>query len=162
MGQAAAIDRSVFRKTCGKFATGITVATVTDVHGAPHGLTVNSFTSVSCEPPLVLICVDYRCTTLAHFRSSSFYGVNILNETQRDISVRFSQRVDNRFDGLKWHRSPNGAPLIEGCLASLECSVSQVIEAGDHAILIAEVTAAEHRDGKPLLYYASSYMSLPE
>jgi flavin reductase (DIM6/NTAB) family NADH-FMN oxidoreductase RutF len=154
------IEPDVFRKSCARFATGITVATVTGTDGKPYGLTVNSFTSVSCCPPLVLICVDYRCNILAHFRASSHYGINILAEGQRDLSVRFSQRPLERFEGLDWRRGQTGVPVLRGCLATMECSVSQVVEAGDHAIFIGEVGYTEFDEGKPLLYYASSYCTL--
>jgi flavin reductase (DIM6/NTAB) family NADH-FMN oxidoreductase RutF len=157
---ATAVDPYLFRKSCGRYATGIAVATVAGPDGSPHGLTVNSFTSVSCSPPLVLICVDYRCNILPLFRSSSWYGINVLTDRQRDLSVRFSRRDLDRFDGIPWRSSENGVPLIDSCLASLECCVSQTIEAGDHAILIGEVTAAEWGDGEPLVYFGSSYRLL--
>jgi flavin reductase (DIM6/NTAB) family NADH-FMN oxidoreductase RutF len=160
MQAATAIDPDLFRKSCGRFATGIAIATVTDSDGTPYGLTVNSFTSVSCCPPLVLICVDYRCSLLPVFRSSSWYGINMLSDQQRDLSVRFSQRQLDRFDGIEWKQSENGVPLIGSCLARLECCVSQTVEAGDHAILIAEVTAAEYSEGEPLVYFGSSYRRL--
>jgi flavin reductase (DIM6/NTAB) family NADH-FMN oxidoreductase RutF len=157
-----AIDQDTFRRTCGRFATGVAVATVAGTDGTPFGLTVNSFTSVSCCPPLVLVCVDYRSSLLPHFRGSAYYGINILSENQRQLSVRFSQRQPDRFDGIEWMQGVCGVPLIRGCLACMECSVSQTIEAGDHAVLIAEVVRAEIRDGKPLLYYKSGYSSLAE
>ena len=158
--EATAVDPHLFRKTCGRYATGIAVATVAGPDGTPHGLTVNSFTSVSCSPPLVLICVDYRCNILHQFRSSSWYGINVLTDRQRDLSVRFAQRDLDRFDGIPWRLSDNGVPLIDSCLASLECCVSQTIEAGDHAILIGEVTAAQWGEGEPLVYFGSSYRHL--
>jgi flavin reductase (DIM6/NTAB) family NADH-FMN oxidoreductase RutF len=160
MQAAPAIDRDVFRKACGRFATGIAVATVAGADGTPYGLTVNSFTSVSCCPPLVLICVDYRCSILPAFRSSNWYGINVLRDTQRDLSVRFSQRQPDRFEGLDWYRGDSGVPLLRMALASMECCVTQTVEAGDHAILIAEVMRADWRDGEPLLYFASGYRSL--
>jgi flavin reductase (DIM6/NTAB) family NADH-FMN oxidoreductase RutF len=104
--------------------------------------------------------VDYRCSLLPAFRSSNWYGINILSETQEHLSVRFSQRQPDRFDGLEWHRSPAGVPLFHSALASMECCVTQTVEAGDHAILIAEVTYAEWREGEPLLYFGSCYRSL--
>lgn len=155
-----AVQADLFRKTCARFATGIAVATVSGKDGLPYGLTVNSFTSVSCCPPLVLICVDYRCNILSHFRSSSHYGINVLSEQQRDLSVRFSQRDADRFEGLTWRLGETGVPLLDGCLATMECSVSQVVESGDHAIFIGEVATAEYREGKPLIYFASAYRDL--
>lgn len=160
MRAAPAIDTDLFRKTCGRFATGIAVATVTAADGTPYGVTVNSFASVSCVPPLVLFCLDYRCSLLPHFRSSSYYGINILTEEQRGLSMRFAQRQPDGFENMDWHLSPAGVPMIEGSLASFECCVSQTVEAGDHAILLAEVTGAEWHTGEPLIYFASQYRTL--
>ena len=160
MAVATVLDRDVFRKTCGRFATGIAIATVSGADQTPYGLTVNSFTSVSAVPPLVLICVDYRSTVLTHFRASSWYCVNVLAEDQRELSVRFSQRIPDRFEGLGWRVGASGAPVLDGCLASMECSVVQTVEAGDHAILIAEVIYGQCREGAPLLYFGSEYREL--
>jgi flavin reductase (DIM6/NTAB) family NADH-FMN oxidoreductase RutF len=156
------IDAQLFRRTCSLFATGVAVATVADPDGTPYGLTVNSFTSVSCCPPLVLICVDYRCSILHQFRANNYYGINVLSDTQRDLSVRFSQRKLGRFEGLEWWKGESGVPLLGGCLASFECCVSQTVEAGDHALFIAEVTGAQYHEGRPLLYFGSSYQRLAD
>lgn len=160
MARGVSLDSNLFRKTCSRYATGIAVATVMGIDRAPYGLTINSFTSVSCCPPLVLICVDYRSSLLPHFRASSYLGINVLSDAQRDLSVRFAQRQPDHFDNLDWSRGECGVPILAGCLASLECAVSQTVEAGDHAIFIAEVSLAQYREGLPLLYYNSSYRHL--
>lgn len=157
-----AVQPDLFRKTCARFATGILIATVRGEDGTPYGLTVNSFTSVSCCPPLVLICIDYRSAILPHFRASSHYGINVLSEQQRDLSVRFSRPQPDRFDDLDWVPGDTGVPLMRQCLAQMECSVSQVVESGDHAILIAEVVRVEYRDGNPLVYFGSAYRRLAD
>lgn len=162
MQATVAVDQDTFRRTCARFATGIAVATVSGPDGEPYGLTVNSFTSVSCCPPLVLVCVDYRCSILPHFRANSYYGINVLQDNQRDLSVRFSQKQLDRFDGLDWHRGETGVPLLKGCLASFECCVNQTVEAGDHAIFLAEVVSAEYDEGRPLIYFGSGYRKLAE
>ena len=162
MAVATVLDRDIFRRTCGRFATGIAIATVTDPSGVPYGLTVNSFTSVSAAPPLVLICIDYRSAVLPHFRSSAWFCVNVLGENQRDLSIRFSQRIPDRFESLNWTVGESGAPVLEGCLASMECSIVQTVEAGDHAVFIAEVIYAQCREGNPLLYFGSEYRRLGE
>ncbi len=153
----APIDEATFRRACAQFATGIAVATVCDAAGAPHGLTVNSFTSVSLKPPLVLICVDYSSTVLPLFRASRHYGVSVLTESQQAISAKFARRGEDRFDGVAWSAGGAGVPLIEGALAQFECAVRQVVEAGDHAVLIGEVVRAEYAGGSPLLYFGSGY-----
>jgi flavin reductase (DIM6/NTAB) family NADH-FMN oxidoreductase RutF len=151
------VDADKFRKTCARFATGIAVATISGTDGQPFGITVNSFTSVSCAPPLVLVCVDYRSSILPHFRNTAFYGINVLGEDQKDLSVRFSQAELDRFETVAWRNGETGVPLLDGVLAQMECRVTQTVEAGDHAIFIGEVVGARCRDGRPLLYFASSY-----
>ncbi|HYO81391.1 MAG TPA: flavin reductase family protein [Bryobacteraceae bacterium] len=160
MQAVPSVDPLLFRKACGRFATGVAIATVRGPDSTPYGLTINSFTSVSCCPPLVLICVDYRSSLLPIFRSSSWYGLNFLEESQRPLADRFSQRQPDRFEALDWAPGQTGVPLLAGCLGSMECAVSQTVEAGDHAILLGEVVAAEWREGRPLLYYGSSYKFL--
>lgn len=151
-----------FRRICSQFATGVAVATVLDAEGAPHGLTVNSFTSVSCNPPLVLICLDYKATVLPLFRLTRHFGINILSEEQRDVSERFAERGRDRFNGTPWVAGTTGVPLLPGALASLECEITQVVEAGDHAVFIARLTGARVSEGRPLLYFQSGYRRIGE
>jgi 3-hydroxy-9,10-secoandrosta-1,3,5(10)-triene-9,17-dione monooxygenase reductase component len=151
------VDADTFRKTCSRFATGITIATVRAADGTPYGITANSFTSVSCTPPLILVCIDYRSRILPHFRATSFFGINVLAENQQHLSVRFSQTELDRFEGLDFTTGDTGVPLLDGVLARMECCVTQTVEAGDHAIFIAEVVRADYRDGNPLLYFGSAY-----
>jgi flavin reductase (DIM6/NTAB) family NADH-FMN oxidoreductase RutF len=159
--QLSPIDELSFRKACGKFATGVAVATVRTQSNDPVGITVNSFTSVSASPPLVLVCIDYRSSILTHFRATSFFGINVLTGDQQDLSARFSQRELDRFDGIAWHSGSTGVPLLEGAMAALECCVEQTVEAGDHAVFIASVVRAEWRDDpSPLLFFAGSYYRL--
>lgn len=157
--QFAVVDEERFRKTCAQFATGIAIATVSGRDGQPLGITVNSFASVSCAPPLVLVCIDYRSSILPHFRNSTHYGINVLSEHQRDVSVRFSQAELDRFVGIGWRKGSIGVPLLDGVLATMECHITQTVEAGDHAIFIAEAVSAESTEGRPLLYFGSNYCS---
>lgn len=156
------VDPSLYRRTCARFTTGITVVTVLDQNGHPHGMTVNSFSSVSLEPPLVLVSIDLRNAIIGHFISSSWFAINILAEHQERLSRTFSSASENRFVGVDWYAGPSGTPLLEGVLAHLECSVVQKFEAGDHTVLIGEVRHAGFREGKPLVYFNSSYRSLGE
>ncbi len=150
-----------FRKVCSRFATGVAVLTVADSSGSPHGLTVNSFTSVSAAPPLVLVCIDNGCTLLPMFENASHFGLSFLAEEQQDLSTRFAFVPERRFDGVSWTASANGIPIIAGVLGWMDCRIVQRIEAGDHRILIGEVTAAQSRvDGHPLLYFGSGYRRL--
>ena len=154
------VSAEAFREACAKFASGVAVATVLAPDGTPHGLTVSSFTAVSIEPPLILVCIDYACVFLAHFRASTHFGVNVLAETQRELSVIFAEKPEARFEGVEWYSSTSGVPLLQNCLTNLECRVWSIVEAGDHAVFLAEVVESESRDGQPLLYYNRDYRSL--
>ena len=150
-----------FRRVCSRFATGVAVLTVADASGSPHGLTVNSFTSVSAAPPLVLVCVDNGCSLLPLFQGASHFGVSFLAEHQQDISARFAFVPERRFDGVDWTSGLNGAPLVNGTLGWLECRIQQRIPAGDHVILLGEVVnAGSLTDGEPLVYFGSGYRRL--
>jgi flavin reductase (DIM6/NTAB) family NADH-FMN oxidoreductase RutF len=151
------IDTWLYRRTCAQFVTGITVVTTLDSDGHPHGMTVNSFSSVSLDPPLVLVSIDLKNAILGHFISSSWFAINILAEHQEDLSRRFSSASENRFLEVSWHAGTSGTPLLNGVLAHLECSVVRTFEAGDHTVLIGEVRRAGYTEGKPLVFFDSAY-----
>ena len=156
----AAIDHLAFRRACARFATGITVATALDRDGAPHGMTVNSFASVSLDPPLVLISVDHSSVMLDLFRDSGRYGISVLSHSQRDLSQRFAERGQDRFNGTPWVPGQTGVPLLPDALAHFECEIRNIVNAGDHAILIAEVVALNAQEGTPVVFFDSGYRRL--
>jgi len=149
-----------FRRACGRFATGVTIASVLDASGAPHGLTVNSFTSVSLDPPLILICLGHAVTCIDAFRESRHFGINVLAESQRELSDRFARKGEDRFDGLEWYRGGSGVPLLPGVLAAMECRVHQRITSGDHDIFVGEMIGLHSGEGDPLIYFSSQYRRL--
>jgi flavin reductase (DIM6/NTAB) family NADH-FMN oxidoreductase RutF len=152
------VSRQSFRQACSRFATGVAVATILDSSGHPHGLTVNSFTSVSADPPLVLICIDNHCSLLAQFQASKAYGLTFLGEEQQDLSNRFAIQPEGRFQGVDWiSGGETGVPILPGAVGWMECVVRQTIAAGDHVIFLAEVAACEAGAGNPLLYFGSAY-----
>jgi flavin reductase (DIM6/NTAB) family NADH-FMN oxidoreductase RutF len=155
-----AIEKQLFRKVCGKFASGITIVTVLDSTGAPHGMTANSFTSVSMNPPLVLVCVDHRARILEHFHFAYHFAINILGAGQRPLSDRFAGSGYDRFEGIGWNPGETGVPLLPDVLASIECARTNVVTAGDHDILIGEVLHVNCQEGDPLLFYSSQYRQL--
>ena len=158
---SAPFDPGIFRQTLGRFATGITIVTACDAQGSPHGLTVNSFTSVSLAPPLVLFCIGKTSQSLESIMAANSFAINILSAEQEVISTRFASRLESRFDGVDWVPGVTGSPLLAGALATLDCRKHQTVEAGDHYILIGEVMAtAFHDDADPLLYFASKYRRL--
>jgi flavin reductase ActVB len=149
-----------FRRACGRFATGVTIATVLDSRGAPHGLTVSSFTSVSLEPPLLLICLGHAVNVIDYFRQAKYFGINCLSADQQLLSERFARRGGDRFNGLPWERGETGVPLIPGVLAQIECAIRNRVPEGDHDIFVGEMVGARVREGEPLIYYASRYREL--
>ena len=158
--RVAAVTGDEFRHACGRFATGIAIASVLDAAGAPHGLTVSSFASVSLDPPLILVCLGHEVSVIDHFRAAKHFGINVLTESQRDLSERFARKGEDRFDGLEWHAGTTGVPLLTGVLAALECRTSHRFTAGDHDIFVGEMLAARVADGEPLIYFASGYRGL--
>lgn len=159
-GRGAPVTSREFRSACGRFATGVTVASVLDAKGAPHGLTVSSFTSVSLHPPLILICLGHAVSTIQHFRAATHFGINVLAEDQRALSERFARKGHDRFDGVAWLPGVTGVPLLPGVLAAIECAVHRIVPMGDHDILVGEMVHAHVHEGEPLLYFASGYRKL--
>jgi flavin reductase (DIM6/NTAB) family NADH-FMN oxidoreductase RutF len=158
--QHAPVTGEEFRRACGRFATGVTIASVLDAKGIPHGLTVSSFTSVSLDPPLILICLGHAISAIHHFRAATHFGINILAEDQRALSERFARKGHDRFDGLDWQAGVTGVPLLPCVLAAIECAVHRVVPMGDHDILVGEMVHAQVRDGAPLLHYSGVYRKL--
>jgi flavin reductase (DIM6/NTAB) family NADH-FMN oxidoreductase RutF len=150
----------VYRRVCGRFATGVTVISVLDAEGRPQGITINSFASLSLDPPLVMVSINLRNGVLEHFLRSTHFAVNVLAQDQEHHSRRFARHAEDKFHGINWQGAESGAPLIEGALAHLECSNMRWFEAGDHAVLIGQVLRAGCRDGRPLVFFQSDYASL--
>jgi flavin reductase (DIM6/NTAB) family NADH-FMN oxidoreductase RutF len=149
-----------FRKACSRYATGIAVATVEGPDGKPHGLTVNSLTSVSIEPPLLLVCIAKTATAYTAFQAARGFAINILREEQIDLSQHFAASKEERFEGLAWRFGLYGAPVLDGVLAVAECAMHTSFDGGDHTIFIGLVEHAEAHEGAPLLYFASAYRRL--
>ena len=156
------VGPQAFLRACAQFSTGVAIATVLDAAGAPHGMTINSFTSVSLSPPLVLVCIDHKARILDHFLTCEFFAINILRENQQTLSERFARPGEDRFGAVEWYPGETGMPLIPDALATLECAVFQRTPAGDHTILLGEVVSAVRHDGRPLVFFSSSYQSLEQ
>jgi len=155
-----AVDEKTFRAAMGCFASGVTVVTACTAEGEPVGLTVSAFSSVSLRPPLVLICLGERTSNLESFRRGPF-TVNILADSQRDVSTRFADKRDDRFDGVSHAPGENGAPVLDGCLAAVECDVHDILTAGDHDIIVGLVTRVSGaEEGAPLLHCRGQYAGL--
>lgn len=158
--EAPAFDRATFRRVLGCFATGVTIVTSIEEDGTLCGLTANSFTSVSLDPPLVLVCLDARSNSLGAIRHSGAFAVNILGEGQRDLSGRFASKLPDKFGDGTWTSAVTGSPTLEGALAWLDCRVERALTAGDHEIVIGRVVALGENAGSPLGYFRGGYFQV--
>jgi flavin reductase (DIM6/NTAB) family NADH-FMN oxidoreductase RutF len=159
-GCAEPVLSDEFRRACGRFATGVAIAGAMDANGVPHGLTVNSFSSVSLDPPLILICLGHAIAAIDVFREARHFGLSVLRANQRSLSERFAAPLDNRFDSLAWRKGRTGAPLLDDALAQIECATARRVSVGDHDIFVGEMIAAAVEEGEPLIYFASQYRTL--
>jgi flavin reductase (DIM6/NTAB) family NADH-FMN oxidoreductase RutF len=154
------VQAQEFTRACARFATGVAVASVRDAAGNPHGLTVSSFTSVSLDPPLVLVCIAHSTTSIDAFRRAKHFGVSVLAADQKEISDRFARKGQDRFEGVGWAPGECGVPLLSGALATFECAATSCVTAGDHDIFIGTVVHTRISDSQPLVYFGSKYRGL--
>ena len=144
----------------GRFATGVTVLTVNGPDGRPLGMTASSLASVSLVPPLVSVCVDHKAELHDAMLAAPVFVVNVLESGQEVLSRRFADQHEDRFDGVGYHRSPEGLVLLDGALAHLECRRFACHPAGDHTLVIGRVIGGTTGEGRPLLYYRGGYGAL--
>jgi len=156
------IEPRDFRDTVGCFATGITIITTVDADGSPVGLTANSFTSLSLDPPMVLFCLDYNVASFDAFKAGEHFAVNILSTGQQELSNRFAKSGPEKWHGVAFDTWDTGSPILPGSLASMECKISSINKGGDHVIVIGEVVRMERAQGdvRPLLYFRGGYANL--
>ena len=155
------IDPDAFKKALRGWATGVTVVT-SRAGEKVHGMTVSAFSSVSADPPLVLVCANRASTTHGIIEEGGVFAVNILAEHQQEVSNLFasSKYEDSRLERVSWTEGTTGAPLIDEALASLECRVRSAHHEGSHTIYIGQVESVHASDANPLLYYKGGYRSL--
>jgi flavin reductase (DIM6/NTAB) family NADH-FMN oxidoreductase RutF len=159
------IGSEVFRRVMGHFVTGVTVVSALDGE-RPFGITVNALSSVSLDPPLVMVALDRRRFLTPIVRAAGRYAVNILSEDQQALSDCFAgapvEPGREAFCGAAWHRGETGLPLIDGVIATLECTVAETFSAGDHDLFIGRVDALsnEEHHPMPLLYYRRRYLRI--
>ena len=156
-----AVEEGEFRKAMSCFASGVTVVT-TEHDGARFGITVSAFSSLSLDPPLVLVCIDKSTHIHDVIGKAERFAVNMLDEGQQEISNQFASRIDDRFDGVEVEEGRLKLPLLSGALAAVECRLHATLPGGDHTIFVGEVIGTHMRDGNPLLYYRSEYRTLAE
>ncbi len=154
-------DARTFRDALGCFATGVTIITAMDADGNPVGLTANSFTSVSLDPPLLLVCVANNAGSAAVLRDTERFAVNVLQIGQQPTSNRFAGKGEDRFANTPWEVGEFGTPVLTGSLSSFECARDAVHDGGDHFILVGRVLKAMFEPRRdPLLYFRGKYRRL--
>lgn len=156
----SSFDNRELRSAFGSFMTGVTIVTTSGSDGQPRGFTANSFTSVSLEPPLLMVCIGKQAASMEVFRQARGFAVNILSEAQKETSVLFASKRADKFEAAHWRAGPFGNPLIEGSAAWFDCARYQVIDAGDHIILMGHVQAFSYSDANPLGYARGHYITL--
>ncbi|PIC57708.1 oxygenase [Sporosarcina sp. P12(2017)] len=154
--------QDLFKQIMGNYPTGVTILTTTTEEGTPVGLTVNSFASVSLDPLLVLWSIDHRVSSLESFTKGGKFAVHVLAGEQQELCKTFASKVEDRFANCQWELSSNNLPILEGTFGVFECKTHQVIEAGDHTILIGEVVDLQvDKDKDPMLYHRRVFGSVP-
>jgi len=148
-----------YRRALAQFATGVTVVTTRDTQGHPVGLTVNSFNSVSLEPPLVLWSLALKASSVPAFETCSHYAVNVLAGHQLEVAQRFATRGADRFGPGDWHDGPDGVPVLDGCVATLVARNRSRHLEGDHLILVGEVVHYSAPGGYPLVFHDGRYIA---
>lgn len=154
-------DRFVeYRRALAQFATGVTIVTTTAPDGTPVGLTVNSFASVSLDPPLVLWSLSQQASSLPAFRACERYLIQVLAADQLELATRFATRQGARFEGVRWRGTDAGLPFVEDCsVAWFECGNRSQHEEGDHVIFVGRVEAFVNVGGAPLIFHDSRYVT---
>ena len=153
-------DSTSFRQCLGKFATGVTVVTCCDADGNPCGITANSFSSVSLEPPLVLWNIARVSNSLEAYLDAEHFAINVLAADQQQLSSHFARTDHTLFRGIEYTLSGDGAPLLPGTLATFECRTHAIHDCGDHYIIVGEVTGYRSGDGDPLLFFGGGYRNI--
>ncbi|MDH4073347.1 MAG: flavin reductase family protein [Gammaproteobacteria bacterium] len=150
-------DTREFRRCLGRFATGVTVVTCSNRDGEPRGITANSFSSVSLDPPLVLWNIAKVSNSLQAFLGAEHFAINVLSSEQQALSTHFARSDHTLFDTIDYRLSGDGMPILPGTIATFECRTHEIHDCGDHHIIVGEVLAWSAADGDPLLFYRGAY-----
>jgi len=155
------VDTAELRRALGAFATGVTIVTAVDrLTGEPVGFTANSFTSVSLDPPIVLVCLAHTAASYAMFCASEGFAVNVLATEQEGVARTFATRGAAKFADIAWTSGRHGAPLLEGCIARFDCAMHERFAAGDHDVLFGRVVGFTRSEGRPLLYHGGNFAAI--
>jgi flavin reductase (DIM6/NTAB) family NADH-FMN oxidoreductase RutF len=155
------MDPVTLRRVMSHFATGVAVVGTSHVGGGVCGLTVNAFASLSLSPPLALVCLDRGSNTYGCIRASGLFAASFLAEDQHELSVRFAEKRDDKFDAVPFRLAENGAPIVEGAIGWVECELDRDYPGGDHDIFLARVVRGGWEDqGSPLVFFRGGYTTV--
>jgi len=157
------VSSEAFRSALGSFATGVTVVTTTTADGAPRGVTISALSSLSLEPPLVLYCLGRKTAHMEDYLSTGRFAINVLAEGQQALSETFASQEEDKFAGVEHRPGDNGSPILASCLASMECSIVDTFDGGDHVIVVGSVDKVLVDGAQdPLLHYRGGYAAIGE
>ncbi|MCL0101891.1 flavin reductase family protein [Dehalococcoidia bacterium] len=153
-------NKEIFRQIWGNFPSGVSVITFYEEEGTIHGLTANAVCSVSLEPFLVLVCIDHKARSFPLLSKSERFGMNLLSESQQAPCMHFAKSDTEGDPPFRFRKSPSGFPVLDGCVAYLDCTIVAKHLAGDHTIFVAEVEDLEFTGGDPLVFYNGQFVNL--
>lgn len=156
-GKRPDFNAELLRKALGCFPTGVVVVTTLGDNGSPVGITVNSFSSVSLDPPLILWSIALNAPSLGAFRNHSGFTINILSEEQQELSLQFARPSDDKFQGVDWHPGYADTPVLDNSMAVLQCKTYRCHEGGDHEIFLGEVQKINFNDQRPLVFHRGQF-----
>lgn len=154
------VSKNEFRAALGHFAASVAVVTTKTAAGRHAGITVTAFTSLSLDPPLVLVCIDKRAKLHGELQEGKAFAVNFLTADQETVSRRFASSQGDQFEGFGFHEGAAGVPLINDVLTAIECQTVNLLDGGDHTIVVGQVEATHLGQGKPLVYFRGGYAEL--
>jgi len=154
------IDPRELRDVLGCFATGVCVVTTVGDEGRPVGMTINSFASVSLDPPLILWSIGLNTPSRGAFQTHGCFAINIMGTSAKDTTLNFAKPADDKFANIAWTEGHRGVPVLSEAMAVLECTVEDQIISGDHEIFIGRVVRLDQNEGEPLLFHKGQFASL--
>lgn len=155
------VDQQQFKQVIGHFASGVSIITVSN-NGVDFGITASAVCSVSVDPPMLLVCVNKSTGTCHAISAAESFTVNIVNETQKELALRYARANTDKFDGVDFSYGELGNPVLGQTLATLECRVVEEVTGGTHSVFLGEVKKANAADGDPLVYYRGKFGKFEE
>lgn len=159
-GNRPDFNSELLRKALGCFPTGVVVVTTLGDNDAPVGMTVNSFSSVSLDPPLILWSIALSAPSLGAFRKHTGFIINVLSEEQQELALQFARPSENKFEGVEWHPGYAGTPILDNAMAVLQCRTYQRYAGGDHEIYLGEVQKINFNEQQPLAFHRGQFVKL--